>query len=236
MKSWKSGLLTVIVFVLLLTVLCYAEEDRTKIVKEADIDRQISYALGYDIYEKLSKTFDLDFNFFMMGARDGQSKNPRFTSEEVEKIIDSYQRIARQKQIEKIKAEAEINKAAATIFLDQNKLKNGIIIRSSGLQYRVIITGDGEKPKETDTVECHYQGKLLDGSIFDSSYMRGSPAVFQVAGVIKAWSEALQLMNVGSKWELFVPPELAYGDRGAEPLIKPGSMLIFEVELLNIVR
>lgn len=235
MKGGKIGLI-VAAAMLLIAFNSSAEDDRIKIVKEADIDRQISYAIGYDIYEKLSKTIDLDINFFMMGARDGQSKNPRFTGEEVKKIIETYQRIARQKQIEQNKAKAEINKAAAVKFLDENKLKEGIITRSSGLQYRVIKQGKGEKPAATDNVECHYKGSLLDGSVFDSSYLRGSPAVFQVTGVIKAWAEALQLMNVGSKWELFVPPDLAYGDRGAEPLIEPGSMLIFEVELLNIVK
>ncbi len=235
MQCTKIGFV-IFTIVLMTAFQSHANEDKSKIVKEADIEKQISYALGNDIFEKLGENFELDYNFFIMGVRDSKNKTPRLTEEEIQKIITSYQRIARQKQVEKIKAEADKNNAAAAKFLDQNKLKDGIITRSSGLQYRIIQTGDGEKPKESDNVECHYQGKLLDGSIFDSSYMRGSPAVFQVTGVIKAWSEALQLMNVGSKWELFVPPELAYGDRGAEPLIKPGSMLIFEVELLSIVK
>ena len=106
----------------------------------------------------------------------------------------------------------------------------------SGLQYRVIVEGDGPMPKATDTVECHYKGSLIDGTVFDSSYQRGQPATFQVGGVIQGWIEALQMMKVGSKWELTIPPDLAYGDRGAGALIKPGATLIFDVEVLAIVE
>ena len=119
-------------------------------------------------------------------------------------------------------------------FLEENSKKEGVITLASGLQYEVIIDGSGEKPKLEDNVTTHYHGTLLDGTVFDSSVDRGEPASFPVGGVIKGWTEALQLMSVGSKWKLYVPYDLAYGERGAGPQIGPYSTLIFEVELLNI--
>ena len=132
--------------------------------------------------------------------------------------------------------EAKVNREEGFKFLDENKKKENVVTLSSGLQYKIIIVGDSPLPKATDTVECHYKGTLIDGTEFDSSYRRGNPATFQVGGVIQGWIEALQMMKVGSKWELYIPPELAYGDRGAGSLIKPGATLIFEVEVLGIVE
>jgi FKBP-type peptidyl-prolyl cis-trans isomerase FklB len=148
----------------------------------------------------------------------------------------SYQGMARQKQIERNKMEAKGNKEKGLKFLEENKKKENVVTLPSGLQYKILKEGDGPLPKATDTVECHYQGKLIDGTEFDSSYQRGKPATFPVGGVIQGWVEALQKMKVGSKWELYIPSELAYGDRGAGAVIKPGAALIFEVELLGIVN
>jgi len=119
-------------------------------------------------------------------------------------------------------------------FLEANKTKEGVVTLPSGLQYKVLQAGTGPKPAATDTVVCNYRGTLLDNTEFDSSYKRGQPATFPVGGVIKGWTEALQLMPVGSKWQLFIPADLAYGDRGAGGQIGPGATLIFEVELLSI--
>jgi len=215
---------------------CLAAEETEPAIEKADLEKQISYALGYDIFDKLNQTLELDPAFFMMGAKDSHGKQPKLTREKLEQILMSYQQLARQKQIERIKMEAEANKEEGRIFLDENKKKQGVVTQASGLQYKIIVEGDGPLPRATDTVECHYKGRLIDGTEFDSSYRRGNPATFQVGGVIQGWIEALQMMKVGSKWELYIPSELAYGDRGAGALIKPGATLIFEVEVLGIVE
>jgi len=215
---------------------CFADEKKEETIENASLEKQISYALGYDIFDKLKENFDLDLDAFIMGARNNDEKQPKFTEEKLKQTLMSYQRIARQKQIERIKIESKENREKGLKFLEDNKLKPGVVTLPSGLQYRVITAGDGALPKATDTVECHYKGTLIDGTVFDSSYQRGKPATFQVGGVIQGWIEALQMMKVGSKWELFIPSELAYGDRGAGAVIKPGSTLIFEVEVLGIVE
>ncbi|MFV0417372.1 MAG: FKBP-type peptidyl-prolyl cis-trans isomerase [Dysgonomonas sp.] len=129
----------------------------------------------------------------------------------------------------------ELNLKTGQEFLATNKEKPGVTTLPSGLQYEIIKEGNGAKPKATDRVECHYHGTLIDGTVFDSSVEKGKPATFNVSGVIKGWTEALQLMPVGSKWKLFIPSNLAYGERGAGQSIEPNSTLIFEVEILNIL-
>ena len=234
MQSTKKWVLTLIM-VFFVCFECLAAEEK-QVIEKADLEKQISYALGYDIFDKLKENFELDPAFFMMGAMDRHEKQPKLTQEKLEQILMSYQRLARQKQMERIKMEAKVNREEGLKFLDENKKKENVVTLSSGLQYKIIIEGDGPLPKATDTVECHYKGTLIDGTEFDSSYRRGKPATFQVGGVIQGWIEALQMMKVGSKWELYIPPELAYGDRGAGSLIKPGATLIFEVEVLGIVE
>ena len=136
--------------------------------------------------------------------------------------------------MEAAKIKAEKNKAVGKSFLETNKDKEGVVTLPSGLQYKVIKKGNGDSPKASDKVSCHYKGTTIDGKEFDSSYKRGKPASFPVGGVIKGWTEALQLMKTGSKWKLYIPADLAYGDKGAGQVIGPGSTLIFEVELLGI--
>ncbi|MBS1665918.1 MAG: FKBP-type peptidyl-prolyl cis-trans isomerase [Bacteroidetes bacterium] len=139
--------------------------------------------------------------------------------------------------VQKTKAEkAAPNKKAGEAFLAENKTKPGVVTLPSGLQYQIIKEGTGPKPTLSDKVKCHYRGTLIDGTVFDSSIDRGQPVDFPVSGVIRGWTEALQLMPVGSKWKLFIPSDLAYGDQGAGNSIKPGSTLIFEVELLEILK
>ena len=129
---------------------------------------------------------------------------------------------------------AEVNKKEGDAFLAANKTKDGVVTLPSGLQYKILTQGTGPKPTPTDSVVCNYKGTLLNGTEFDSSYKRGQPATFPVGGVIKGWTEALQLMPVGSKWQLFVPSDLAYGQRGPGGGIGPNSTLVFEVELISI--
>ena len=133
------------------------------------------------------------------------------------------------------KGKGAMNKEIGRQFLSDNEGKPGVVTLDSGLQYKVTVEGKGPKPVGSDTVKTHYRGTLIDGTEFDSSYSRGQPASFPVKGVISGWTEALQLMNVGSKWELYIPSDLAYGDRGAGADIGPGATLIFEIELLEIV-
>jgi len=144
------------------------------------------------------------------------------------------QQEAKKKTDETRQASMEPNKKAGDAFLAANKTKEGVVTLPSGLQYKILKEGTGPKPTPADSVVCNYRGTLIDGKEFDSSYKRGQPATFPVGQVIKGWTEALQLMSVGSKWQLFVPENLAYGDRGAGPDIGPGATLIFEVELISI--
>jgi len=150
---------------------------------------------------------------------------------ELHEAVSEIERNTQEKTLEKTKALTAKGKA----FLQDNAKKDGIIVLKSGLQYEVVTPGDGDKPSPTSTVRTHYHGTLLDGEVFDSSTQRGQPAEFPVNGVIAGWTEALQLMSVGAKWRLFIPPELAYGERGAGGKIGPNATLIFEVELLDIV-
>jgi FKBP-type peptidyl-prolyl cis-trans isomerase len=147
--------------------------------------------------------------------------------------MTELQNEVRQKQEAKRLAETESNKKDGAAFLAANATKEGVVTLPSGLQYKILVAGTGPKPSATDSVVCNYRGTLLDNTEFDSSYKRGQPATFNVGAVIKGWSEALQLMPVGSKWQLFIPPDLAYGERGKNP-IGPNATLIFEVELVSI--
>jgi FKBP-type peptidyl-prolyl cis-trans isomerase FklB len=159
---------------------------------------------------------------------------PVLTDAEMRETWNAYMKDIRAKQEEKRKAEADTNKAEATKFFAENKVKPGVITLPSGLQYKVLSEGNGPTPSSSDTVEVNYRGTLLNGTEFDSSYKNGKPTSFPVFGVIKGWSEALQLMKVGAKWQLFIPSDIAYGDRGKGMAIPPGAALVFEVELVGI--
>lgn len=161
-------------------------------------------------------------------------ESPVLTAAEAEAVVRAYSADLRTKTEEKRKVDADKNKAEGEKFLAENKDKEGVITLPSGLQYKVITTGTGKKPATNDTVVTHYKGTLLDGTEFDSSIARGQPATFGVTRVIKGWTEALQLMPVGSKWELFIPSDLAYSAAGSPPKIGPNSTLKFEIELLDI--
>ena len=156
------------------------------------------------------------------------------TEDQARATLMEVQTELRKKQQEQMQAEGAASKKEGTEFLAANKNKDGVVTLPSGLQYKVLTQGTGPKPAATDSVVCNYRGTLINGTEFDSSYKRGEPASFPVNGVIKGWTEALQLMPVGSKWQLFIPSELAYGERSPAPEIGPNSTLIFEVELLSI--
>lgn len=231
----KAGVF-ILVLIFCLCVKGFAEEKKEDPLDTEALEKQISYALGYDIFEKLKENFLLDPEFFTLGAIDANQNQARLSEEKLKELLMSYQRIIRHRQIEKIKLESEENRKKGADFLEANKKKEGVITLASGLQYKILKNGEGPVPKATDTVECHYVGTLIDGTVFDSSYDRGKPAVFQVGQVIQGWIEALQIMKTGSVWMLYVPTDLAYGDRGAGDMIKPGATLVFKIELLGIVE
>jgi FKBP-type peptidyl-prolyl cis-trans isomerase FklB len=156
------------------------------------------------------------------------------TEEEVRQTLTDFHQLRVQQQEEKRRQEADKNLAQGDAFLSENKKKEGVKELPSGLQYKVLVEGSGKTPKLEDTVTTHYKGTLLDGTEFDSSYSRGEPVKFQVNQVIAGWTQALQMMQEGDKWELYLPPQLAYGERGAPPKIAPNSTLTFEVELLAV--
>ena len=195
-----------------------------------------SYAIGMSVAKNLQRqSLDVDTAIVARGLKDAMAGGKTLlTDQEAQALLTEMQAEARKKQEEKMQVAGEANKKEGDAFLAANKTKDGVVTLPSGLQYKVLKEGTGPKPAVTDSVVCNYRGTLIDGKEFDSSYKRGQPATFPVNGVIKGWTEALQLMPVGSKWQLFVPPDLAYGDRGAGPDIGPGSTLIFEVELLSI--
>ena len=201
-----------------------------------------SYVIGTDIGGRMAgQGFEIDRPALIAGLEDSLTgAEPRLSEEEAQAVIttlmEERQAIAAEQQ-EKAEAEraeaAEKNRAEGEAFLAANKEKEGVVTTDSGLQYRVIVEGTGEKPTAEDTVRVHYRGTLIDGTEFDSSYARGEPAEFQVNRVIAGWTEALQLMSEGAKWELYIPSDLAYGSRGAGADIGPDAVLIFEVELIK---
>jgi FKBP-type peptidyl-prolyl cis-trans isomerase len=197
---------------------------------------KLSYAIGMNIGKNLHRDgVDIDMNLLSQGLKDGLSGGQtQMTDQEAQAAVVELQNGLRKKQEEKMQQSGEANKKEGDAFLAANKTKPGVVTLPSGLQYKILTTGTGPKPTATDSVVCNYRGTLIDGTEFDSSYKRGQPATFPVNGVIKGWTEALQLMPVGSKWQLFVPPDLAYGARGAGNEIGPNSTLIFEVELQSI--
>jgi peptidyl-prolyl cis-trans isomerase len=191
---------------------------------------KISYALGLSIGNnfRASGIKGLEIDDFIKGINDVFNEaKPAIAFDEAQRLLQAY---FKDLQAEKF----EMNKQVGEEFLRINKEKRGVVTLPSGLQYEVLKTGDGQKPGLNDKVRCHYHGTLIDGRVFDSSIERGQPAVFGVSQVIRGWTEALQLMNVGSKWRLFIPSDMAYGAHGAGEAIEPNMTLIFDVELLGI--
>jgi FKBP-type peptidyl-prolyl cis-trans isomerase FklB len=215
----------------LLSTLCVAAEPPTlKDAKEKE-----SYSLGYQFGQSIkAQGIDLDLDIYASGIRDGLSGfTPQLSPDEMRTtVLELQKRLAAARQKE-TKGIADKNLAEGKAFLEENKKRDGVVALPSGLQYKVLAVGSGKTPKATDSVTVNYRGTLLDGREFDNSYKRGQPTTFPLGNVIRGWTEALQLMKEGSKWQIFIPPSLGYGDRGAGP-VPPNSTLIFEVELLAV--
>jgi FKBP-type peptidyl-prolyl cis-trans isomerase FklB len=193
---------------------------------------KMSYIIGMDLGNNLKKqSIDVEPNILAKGVKDALAGGkPLLSEQEIRETMTTFQNEMKVKQ----EVVAKKNKEQGNSFLAENKKKEGVKTLQSGLQYKVIKAGIGKKPKLNDNVMTHYRGTLIDGTEFDSSYKRGQPATFQVSGVIPGWTEALQLMEEGAKWQLFIPSNLAYGERGAGGVIGPNATLIFEIELISI--
>jgi len=203
-----------------------------------NIDEKNSYAIGLKFGGSMKQEIEeLQLKAFFSGITDGfEGKEPRLTSEEVADTMKAFQEKKMAEMQQQSEAALAENKSSGTAFLAKNNARDGVITLESGLQYEVLASGEGESPEKADRVKVHYHGTLIDGTVFDSSVERGSPATFGVGQVIKGWTEALQLMKTGDKWKLFIPSDLAYGPRGAGGKIGPNAALIFEVELLSIEK
>jgi FKBP-type peptidyl-prolyl cis-trans isomerase FklB len=217
--------------IIMLSASCFAAE---KFELKDQKDRE-SYSLGYQFGQSLKhQGLDINLDVYSAGIRDALSgAKPQMSQEEVSKTVSEIQSrvmAARQKELQET---AGKNLVEGKAFLEANRKKEGVKTSSSGLQYKVLADGNGKTPKAADEVTVHYRGALIDGTEFDSSYKRGKPLTLKVNGVIRGWTEALQMMKEGSRWQLFIPPDLAYGER-AMGRIPPNSTLIFEVELISV--
>jgi len=212
-----------------------AQESEKKAELES-FEQKLSYAFGLDLgsyFKGIDQKVDLELLY--KGIADGYNGGePLLSKEDAVKVQQQFSVGQQEKQQRLMNEKSAANKKKAQEFLEQNRKKEGVKETSSGLQYKVVKEGNGAKPGKDDKVVVHYKGTLLDGTEFDSSYKRGEPLTFPLNRVISGWTEALQLMNVGSIYQVYLPPQLAYGDRGAPPAIEPGSLLIFDIELLKI--
>jgi peptidylprolyl isomerase/FKBP-type peptidyl-prolyl cis-trans isomerase FklB len=223
-------------FVSVLLGFCIAIPAVSQSAVPASFEEKISYSMGFEVgnYFKGAGN-DIQEEFLIKGIQDAyKGEAPLLTPEEMMAIKEEFAKKMQAEQIAKMEEMKAENKAAGMKYLEENKKKKGVTVTDSGLQYQVVKQGEGEKAKPTDTVVVEYVGTLIDGTEFDSTIKRGEPAEFQVNQVIEGWSEALQLMNPGSKLHLVIPSELAYGENGAAPQIQPNSVLVFDVELISI--
>ena len=205
------------------------------VTDQSPANEQVGYSLGFMMAEGNKDSVEnLDLDTFEKGFRDGyEGKDSALTKEQMEKVLLDYQKEQEEKFVKEMETKAVDNKAEGAAFLAENAKKEGVKATASGLQYKVITAGTGKTPKATDIVEVNYEGKLIDGTVFDSSYERGEPIEFPLNQVITGWTEGLQLMKEGGKYEFYIPSDLAYGEAGNQG-IAPNSALIFTVELLKV--
>lgn len=214
---------------------CTANQDLS--AKDLDtVEKKASYSIGVDFIARMNQQgASMDVNALIQGLKDAtDGKKSLLSDTEMTQAKKEFQQQIQAALIEKQQAAGTKNLAAGKAFLDDNAKKEGVTTTKSGLQYKVITAGKGAKPKVDDTVVTHYEGRLITGEVFDSSYKRNQPATFPVKGVIKGWTEALQIMPVGSKWQLFIPSDIAYGASQRGQFIQPNSTLVFDIELLEI--
>ena len=200
-----------------------------------DEKAKASYAIGLNIGNNWKRQeIEVDFDSLLAGLKDATEGKPRMTDAELQTTLAAFSKELSEKQQKKRDELAAKNRSEGEAFLARNKAQPGVITTENGLQYKVITEGSGDPPKPEDTVTVNYRGTLVDGTEFDSSAKHGGPATFQVRGVIPGWTEALTMMKPGAKWQLVIPPQLAYGERGSAQVIGPDSTLIFDVELVSV--
>ncbi len=205
------------------------------ITEQSTAPEKVGYSLGFMMAEGNKEAVeDLNLDTFEQGFRDGyEGKDSALTQEQMQQVLMDYQKEQEEKFVQDMKTKAEDNKTKGAAFLAENAKKEGVKVTESGLQYKVLTAGTGKSPKATDVVEVNYEGKLLDGTVFDSSYERGEPIEFPLNQVIAGWTEGVQLMKEGGKYEFYIPSDIAYGEAGNQG-IDPNSTLIFTVELLKV--
>lgn len=226
-------------FLLLFFAGCAAEE--VKVAPELKLDTpksRISYTIGANIgHDFKTQKMDVDVDILLAGMKDSMAgKELKLTDEEMASEIQNFQKEMQAKLAAEMEGLAAKNKAEGEAFLTKNATAEGVVVTASGLQYKILEPGAGDAPGADDVATVHYRGTLIDGTQFDSSYDRGQPATFPVSGVIAGWTEALQLMKPGAKWQLVIPAELAYGERGAGQDIGPNATLLFDVELVSVEK
>ena len=228
-----------VLFLLMFVVGCSAEE--VKVAPEVKLDTpksRISYTIGVNIGQDFkTQKMDVDADVLLMGMKDSLTgKELRLTDEEMVAEIQTFQQEMQAKVAAEMEGMAAKNLADGDAFLAENAKQEGVVVTESGLQYKILEPGAGDPPAAADVATVHYRGTLIDGTQFDSSYDRGQPATFPVGGVIAGWTEALQLMSPGAKWQLVIPAALAYGERGAGQDIGPNATLLFDVELISVEK
>ena len=231
-----KNLIGIFIVLLMIAISCTSSEKVVETPQLTDYMDTVSYSVGVDIGKSFRlQEMDINPDAMARGLSDAFSdKETALTDEEIQSTLINFRQEFQQKQREIAQRKAQEAAVAEESYLAESASKEGVVSLPSGLQYKVITPGDGPSPLTTDKVKVHYKGSLADGTIFDSSYDRGQPTSFTVSGVIKGWTEALLLMQVGSKWELTIPSKLGYGTRGSGDRIPPNSTLLFEVELLAI--
>jgi FKBP-type peptidyl-prolyl cis-trans isomerase len=224
--------------IVLLTLSCSTEKPEPKALELSSFEQKISYIFGREIGQSFREApAKVDLDAFMHGIQDGiNQKASLISSEEEEKTKSQFSMKIQEEQAQRLTELADKNLKEEESFLAKNKSEEGVVTTDSGLQYRVLQEGAGALLKETDRVKVHYRGSLIDGTEFDSSYSRNEPAVFEVNGVIPGWTEGLQIMKFGGKYKLWIPSKLAYGARGAGRAIGPNTLLIFDLEPLELIE
>ena len=242
MKFTTPALITTLATATLLVGACSTNSNNQptpaksiSISEQSTAMQKVGYSLGYMMAEANKEDVkDLDIDSFEIGFRDGfAGKKAALTDEHMQKVLTEYQQQKEKEALEEMKAKAETNKSKGAAYLAENAKKAGVKTTASGLQYKVLKEGTGKQPKATDVVKVNYEGKLIDGTVFDSSYERGEPIEFPLNQVIAGWTEGVQLMKEGGKYEFAIPSDLAYGETGNQG-IEPNSTLIFTVELLEV--
>jgi FKBP-type peptidyl-prolyl cis-trans isomerase FklB len=230
----KTGVFLAVAATVFLINGCSGKEQT--VAKMESLQDKVSYGIGLRIGKDFkSQQVELNPDLLMKGIEDGLAgAEPLLSDEQIRETMVAFQQEMMEREKTRLEEASVKNAEEGKKFLEENAKKEGVVTLPSGLQYKVITEGSGKQPTSEDTVKVHYRGTLVDGTEFDSSYSRNEPAEFPVGGVIPGWTEALQLMKEGSKWQLVLPPELAYGERGAGPRIGPNATLVFEVELLEV--